>query len=48
MQYKTAAEWKKDVIVRDEIDKYLIDGKDFIDEEKIHAQIANAKNPDPE
>ncbi|GET27821.1 [FeFe] hydrogenase H-cluster radical SAM maturase HydG [Prolixibacter sp. SD074] len=48
MQYQTAAAWKKDVIVRDEIDKYLIDGKDFIDEEKIHAQIANAKNPDPE
>ncbi|GET19778.1 [FeFe] hydrogenase H-cluster radical SAM maturase HydG [Prolixibacter denitrificans] len=48
MQYQTAAEWKKEVIVRDEIDKYLIDGKDFIDEEKIHTQIANGKNPDPE
>lgn len=39
-------EWVKQVIKQDEIDKYLINGKDFIDEELIFKQIADAKNPD--
>lgn len=39
-------EWMSKVIKDDEIDKYLVDGKDFIDDDKIHSQIGSNKNPD--
>ncbi len=39
--------WIKNVIRQDEIDKYLIDGKDFVDEDQITRQLKNNHNPDP-
>lgn len=41
-------DWMESVIKQDEIDKYLVDGKDFIDEEKIYSQIDEFKNPSKE
>jgi len=41
-------DWIKNVIKQDEIDKYLIDGKDFIDEKEIWGKIEANKNPDNE
>lgn len=41
-------EWIKNVIKQDEIDKYLIDGKDFIDEALINKQLAENTNPTKE
>ncbi len=38
---------KKPVIKRDEIDRYLIDGKDFIDDGLIDALLARSRDPDP-
>lgn len=42
-----AAAWKDTVIRQDEIDKYLVNGRDFIDEEKILQQLAENSAPDP-
>ena len=42
----TTAEWVKNVIKQDEIDKYLIDGEDFINEDLINRQLAENQNPD--
>lgn len=39
-------EWSKQVIKQDEIDKYLIDGKDFINEEEIMNKLKSNENPD--
>ncbi|MBE9468021.1 MAG: [FeFe] hydrogenase H-cluster radical SAM maturase HydG [Bacteroidetes bacterium] len=39
-------EWVKQVVKQEEIDKYLIDGKDFIDEELINKQLSENKDPD--
>ncbi len=39
-------EWMKNAIKQDEIDRYLINGKDFIDDDRIHEQIRGAKNPE--
>jgi 2-iminoacetate synthase len=39
-------EWANQVIKQEEIDKYLINGKDFINDELIWDQIKNSKNPD--
>ncbi len=39
-------EWMENVIKQDQIDKYLNNGKDFIDEAKIIEQIEGNKNPD--
>ncbi|HDP67398.1 MAG TPA: [FeFe] hydrogenase H-cluster radical SAM maturase HydG [Candidatus Marinimicrobia bacterium] len=39
-------DWVKQVIKTDEIDKYLIDGKDFIDEEVIKNELSVHRNPD--
>lgn len=36
----TVAEWKKNLVKQDEIDRYLADGRDFIDDEAIEAAIA--------
>lgn len=38
--------WAKKVVKQEEIDKYLIGGKDFIDERKIFRQLEKNKNPD--
>ncbi len=42
----TTAEWVKNVIKQDEIDKYLIDGDDFINEDLINRQLQENQNPD--
>ena len=42
----TVKDWTAHVIKQAEIDKYLVDGKDFIDEEKIFEEIEKGKNPD--
>ncbi|QZT38240.1 [FeFe] hydrogenase H-cluster radical SAM maturase HydG [Halosquirtibacter xylanolyticus] len=39
------SDWKKDVIKPSEIDKYLVDGKDFICEETINKKIKEGENP---
>ncbi len=39
-------EWAKQVVKQDEIDKYLIDGKDFIDELKITETLKSNVKPD--
>lgn len=39
--------WTDRVIRQNEIDKYLINGKDFIDENEIWSKIEANKNPDP-
>ncbi|MCK9414331.1 MAG: [FeFe] hydrogenase H-cluster radical SAM maturase HydG [Prolixibacteraceae bacterium] len=40
-------EWKKGIIHNAEIDKYLIDGKDYIDNESIFSALTRQSNPDP-
>ena len=47
MEKKLISEWKQEVIVQKEIDKYLIEGKDFIDEIKIFDTLSKNTNPDP-
>lgn len=42
----TAEEWANNVIKQDEIDKYLIDGEDFINEDLIKRQLKENQNPD--
>ena len=42
----TVKDWAAAVIKQAEIDKYLVDGKDFIDEGKIFEEIEKGKNPD--
>jgi len=37
--------WAKGVIIRKEIDKYLIDGKDFINEADIFSRLKKNINP---
>ncbi len=39
-------EWTENVIKQEEIDKYLINGRDFIDERVIHEKLVNNQNPD--
>ena len=46
MKKELASEWAKRVIIRKEIDKYLIDDKDFINEEDIFARLRKNVNPD--
>lgn len=38
--------WAEQVVKQDEIDKYLVNGKDFIDEETIYEKLSNNKKPD--
>lgn len=40
------SKWAEQVVKQDEIDKYLVKGKDFIDEEAIHEKLLNNKKPD--
>ncbi len=46
MQSVKISEWKKEVIKTDEIEKYLIDGRDFIDETAIMTHLETNANPD--
>jgi len=39
-------EWSKQVIKQDEIDKYLVNGKDFIDEQEILQHLNRNQTPD--
>lgn len=39
--------WIKNVIKDDEITRYLINGKDFIDDDEIRDKIEHNRNPDP-
>ena len=39
-------DWKKGVINNAEIDKYLVDGKDYIDDQSIFAELERNKQPD--
>jgi 2-iminoacetate synthase len=39
--------WQENVIKKDEIDKYLENGKDFINDEEITGFIAGGRSPDP-
>ena len=41
----TTAQWIKSQIKDEEIEKYLKDGKDFIDDEKIERLISEKTNP---
>ena len=43
-----ARSWMDKVVVQEEIDKYLIDGKDFIDDELIWGKINAKHSTDPE
>lgn len=40
-------EWKNQIIHQDEIDRYLVDGKDFIDEEQINTALEKNAKSDP-
>ena len=40
-------DWKKEVIRSQEIDKYLLNGKDFIDDLSIFSDLKSQCNPDP-
>ena len=42
------ADWQKNLIKQDEIDRYLIDGKDFIDDDAIEADLAKNRAASPE
>jgi len=39
--------WKDELIKQDEIDRYLVDGKDFIDEKHINSTLKNNGTSDP-
>ena len=41
-------EWAQQVVRPAEIEKYLVNGKDFIDEENIFRNLETYKNPDPQ
>lgn len=47
MKKESTGDWMKGVIVQKEIDKYLIDGKDFINEGDIFDRLGKNTNPDP-
>ncbi len=44
----SVAEWKRNLIKQDEIDRYLVGGKDFIDDEAIESEIERGKGASPE
>ena len=45
---QSVAEWQKELIKQDEIDRYLIGGKDFIDDDAIEAELAKNRGATPE
>ena len=47
MEKEFTSEWRKQVIVRKEIDKYLVGGKDFINESEIFDRLSKNTNPEP-
>ena len=47
MTSSSTLDWKKGVINNAEIDKYLIDGKDYIDNQSIYSALNRNSNPDP-
>ena len=49
MVHENAAivEWASNVIKQDEIDRYLVDGKDFVDDALIERLLADQTEPDP-
>jgi 2-iminoacetate synthase len=47
MAVRSTISWIDRVIQQEQIDKYLINGKDFIDENRILQNLENNKNPDP-
>ena len=47
MKKESTGDWMKGVIVQKEIDKYLIDGKDFINEGDIFERLGKNTNPNP-
>ncbi len=48
MSRKNVKEWADNVIRQDQIDKYLADGRDFIDEDLIESQLKANANPGKE
>lgn len=46
MEKNFAGGWVKGVIIKNEIDRYLISGKDFIDEEEIFGHLKRNSEPD--
>jgi iron-only hydrogenase maturation rSAM protein HydG len=44
----TEKNWMKNVIKEDEITKYMVNGKDFIDEEEIWKKLEENRNPEPQ
>lgn len=47
MGKQNTSQWAKEIILPQEIDKYLQNGKDFIDESEINNQLKTNVNPDP-
>ena len=49
MEHMTTLErsWKESVIKRDEIDRYLNDGRDFINDTLIESLLVRGANPEP-
>ncbi len=45
---QSVAEWKQNLIKQDEIDRYLVDGKDFIDDEAIESELERSRDASPE
>jgi len=46
MEKESTSKWVRNVIIRNEIDKYMVDGKDFINEDNIFDQLKKNENPD--
>ena len=44
----SVAEWQRNYVKQDEIDRYLVDGKDFIDDDAIEAELSKNRAADPE
>ncbi len=47
MGFSEIKDWKDGVINQNEIDKYLIEGKDFVDEQFIYSTLDRNRDPDP-
>ncbi|HPA10305.1 MAG TPA: radical SAM protein, partial [Treponemataceae bacterium] len=45
---QSVKEWKDNLIKQDEIDRYLVDGKDFIDDDAIETEIEKNRAASPE
>ena len=47
MNVSSTKDWKKGIINNAEIDKYLVEGKDFIDNQAIYSALDQQSQPDP-